>query len=125
MNAQEHWRAARDFLNVVDAGAAAGRPLLLSELMWGAATHAIRSYARWRGWPVGKSQRLVELLDLIVDDCGDASLPEGFARASRLHANFYNGFMDDDAVAENQAIARSFAERVLALVPADRATVSR
>ena len=125
MNALEHWRAARDFLNVVDAGAAAGRPLLLSELMWGAATHAIRSYARWQGWRVGKSQRLVELLDLIVADCGDASLPEGFARASRLHSNFYNGFMDDDTVAENQAIVRSFAEQILALVLADHPDISR
>ena len=125
MNAQEHRQAARDFLNVVDAGAAAGRPLLLSELMWGAATHAIRSYARWQGWRVGKSQRLIELLDLIVDDCGDASLPEGFGKAALLHANFYNGFMDDDAVAENQAIVRDFVERVLALVPAGNPIVVR
>ena len=125
MNALEHWRAARDFLNVVDAGAAAGRPLLLSELMWGAATHAIRSYARWRGWPVGKSQRLFELVDLIIADCGEVALKTGFFRASRLHANFYNGFMDDDAVAENQAIVRSFVERVLALVPADHPDISR
>ena len=124
MNAQEHWGAARDFLNVVDAGAAAGRPLLPSELMWGAATHAIRAYARWRGWRVGKSQRLIELLDLIVADCGDASLPEGFGKAGLLHANFYNGFMDDDAVAENQAIVRNFAERVLAMVPADNPAIS-
>ena len=125
MNAQEHRRAARDFLNVVDAGAAAGRPLLLSELMWGAATHAIRAYARWQGWRVGKSQRLFELLELIIDDCGDATLRIGFARASRLHANFYNGFMDADAVAENQAIVRNFAERVLDMVPADNPAVSR
>ena len=125
MNAQEHWGAARDFLNVVDAGAAAGRPLLLSELMWGAATHAIRAYARWRGWRVGKSQRLVELLDLIVTDCGEASLSEGFAKAALLHANFYNGFMDDDAVAEHQADVRNFAERVLALVAADNPAVDR
>ena len=125
MNAQEHWRAARDFLNVVDAGAADGRPLLLSELMWGAATHAIRAYARWQGWPVGKSQRLFELLDRIVTDCGDDTLINGFARAARLHANFYNGFMDDDTVAENQAIVRGFAERVLDMVPADNPAVSR
>lgn len=125
MNAPEHWQAARDFLNVVDAGAAAGRPLLLSELMWGAATHAIRAYARWQGWRVGKSQRLAELIDLIVDDCGDDTLKNGFLKAALLHANFYNGFMDDDAVTENQAIVRSFAERVLALVPADHPDISR
>lgn len=122
MEYREHWDAAADFLRVMDEGLAAGRPLLACEVMWGAATHAVRAYARWSGWRVGKSPRLAELVERIAGEQNEPSLPGGFVRAARLHANFYNGFMDADAVAENQAIVRIFAERVLALVPADNPT---
>lgn len=122
MEYREHWDAANDFLRVMDEGLAVGRPLLACEVMWGAATHAIRAYARWRGWRVGKSPRLAELVERMVREQNDIFLRDGFSKAALLHANFYNGFMDADSITENQAIVRIFAERVLALVPADSPT---
>ena len=125
MEYREHWDAATDFLRIMDEGLAAGRPLLACEVMWGAATHAVRAYARWSGWRTGKSPRLVELVERIAEEQNDPSLPGGFARAARLHANFYNGFMDAAAVTENQAIVRIFTERVLSLIPDANPAVGR
>lgn len=125
MEYREHWAAANDFLRVMDEGIAAGRPLLACEVLWGAATHAVRAYARWSGWRTGKSPRLTELVERMAAEQNEPSLSDGFAQAALLHANFYNGFMDAATVAENQAIVRGFAERVLALVPLDNPAVSR
>ena len=125
MEYREHWDAANDFLRVMDEGLAVGRPLLAGEVMWGAATHAVRAYARWSGWRTGKSPRLVELVERIVQEQNDIFLRDGFSKAALLHANFYNGFMDAAAVTENQAIVRIFAERVLALIPAANPAVGR
>ena len=121
MDYLEHWQEAAGFLRDIDEGRAAGRTLLFCEIHWGAATHSIRAYARWRGWRVGKSQRLIELVDRIISECGDASLQRRFARAGVLHSNFYNGFLTAEQVAQNGPVARSFAERVLALLPPDDA----
>ena len=121
MDYQEHRREAHGFLRDIDEGRAAGRALLLCEILWGAATHSVRAYARWRDWRVGKSPRLNDLVDRIIDDAGDAALKEGFLKARQLHANFYNGFMTDEQIAQNGQTARDFAERVLALLPLDDA----
>ena len=122
MRYQEHRQEARGFLRDIDEGRAAGHALLFCEILWGAATHSVRAYARWRGWRVGKSQRLRELVDLIMEDCGDAFLEEGFYKARSLHSNFYNGFMADAQIAQNGQTARNFAERILDLLPTDDAS---
>ena len=121
MDYQEHRQEALGFLRDIDEGRAVGRSLLFCEILWGAATHSVRAYARWRGWRVGKSQRLRELVDLITEDCGDAFLREGFNKALSLHSNFYNGFMTDEQIAQDGQTTRDFAERVLALLPTDDA----
>lgn len=119
MHYQEHRQEARGFLRDIDEGRAAGHALLFCEILWGAATHSVRAYARWRGWRAGKSQRLRELVDLITEDCGDAFLREGFYKARLLHSNFYNGFMTDKQIAQDGQTVRNFAERVLDLLPLD------
>ena len=121
MDYLEHWQEAAGFLRDLDEGRAEGRILLFCEIHWGAATHSIRAYARWQGWRVGKTQRLIELVDRIIAECGDESLLRGFAAAARLHGNFYNGFMTAEQAAQDGGIARTFAEPVLALLPADDA----
>ena len=121
MDYREHRQEARDFLRDLDEGRAAGRTLLLCEIHWGAATHSIRAYARWRGWRVGKSQRLQGLVDRIINDCGDVALETGFDKARMLHGHFYNGFLTSEQVSYNQSDVREFAERVLALLPPDDA----
>ena len=121
MDYLEHWQEAAGFLRDLDEGRATGRILLLCEIHWGAATHSIRAYARWRGWRVGRSPRLRELVDRIIDDCGDVTLGTGFDKARMLHGHFYNGFLTAEQLSENQPDVRVFAERVLALLPADDA----
>ena len=121
MDYREHQQEAAGFLRDIDEGRATGRTLLFCEIHWGAATHSIRAYARWRGWRVGRSPRLRELVDRIMDDCGDPGLDEQFGKAQLLHSNFYNGFLTAEQVAQNGPVARSFAERVLALLPPDDA----
>lgn len=121
MDYLEHWQEAAGFLRDLDEGRAAGRILLFCEIHWGAATHSIRAYARWRGWRVSRSPRLRELVDRIMDDCGDSGLEERFGKARLLHSNFYNGFLTAEQVAQNAPVARSFSERVLALLPPDDA----
>ena len=121
MDYLEHRQEAAGFLRDIDEGRAAGRTLLLCEIHWGAATHSIRAYARWRGWRVGKSQRLRGLVDRIINDCGDFALETGFNKARMLHGHFYNGFLTAKQVSDNQSDVRDFAERVLALLPPDDA----
>ena len=121
MDYREHRQEAAGFLRDIYEGRAAGRTLLFCEIHWGAATHSIRAYARWRGWRVSRSPRLRELVDRIIDECGDSSLQERFAKARVLHSNFYNGFLTAEQVAENAPEAHSFSERVLALLPPDDA----
>ena len=121
MDYLEHWREATGFLRDIDEGRATGRTLLLCEIHWGAATHSIRAYARWRGWRVGRSPRLRELVDRIIGDCGDVALGTGFDKARMLHGHFYNGFLTAKQLSENQPDVRDFAERVLALLPPDDA----
>ena len=121
MDYLEHRQEAAGFLRDIDEGRAAGRTLLLCEIHWGAATHSIRAYARWRGWRVGKSQRLRGLVDRIINDCGDVALETGFDKARMLHGHFYNGFLTAKQVSDNQSDVREFAERVLALLPSDDA----
>lgn len=121
MHYQEHRQVACGFLRDIDEGRAAGRALPFCEIRWGAATHSVRAYARWRGGRAGKSPRLRELVDLITEDCGDAFLREGFYKARLWHSNCYNGFMTDKQIAQGGRTGRNFAERVLNLLPLDDA----
>ena len=70
---------------------AEGDLLQASEKGWGAAAQMVKSVAEARGWPHKSHHHLWRTIDRLEEETGDAEIQIGFASASALHINFYEG----------------------------------
>ena len=98
MRAPEHVQTARGLLAASDQRFANGDWLQGSEMMRGAAAHAILALSRLRQWGIGSHPRLCENANRLSLEPGKWHLSTDFESAERFHANFYHGFMADSDI---------------------------
>ena len=114
MNDKDRVKAARKSLTDADHQFDEGNDLKGSQKMWDAAAHAVIAVAQSRVWRHNKHRHLKIAVRRLARELGDANLELGFAAAERLHANFYHGFMNENAIARDRRAAREFVETALA-----------
>lgn len=113
MNSEDHARQARVFLAQSDQEFAKGDVLQASEKLWGATSHAIKAVAEQRGWDHGKNSHRRLVVRRLAEEHEELWLRAGFAAAEQFHANFYNKFMEDDAIDDYRPIVHELVERLL------------
>ena len=118
MTAQDHARAALEFLEHSDREFAAGDTMQGSEKLWGAASQAVTAIAKHRGWRYGKYNHRVAVVHRLSGECNDPSLPPAFGLARKFHANFYHDFMEDMEIEEEGPLVHAFVRRILSVVEA-------
>ena len=115
MRAEQHIQTARDLLGKSDRHFSNGDRLQGSEMLWGAAAHAILAVSRARRWRLGSHGRVLENADRISLELGESYLATDFDAAERFHANFYHDFMTDSDLRVERPLVHRFVSRVLAL----------
>ena len=113
MDASEHIQTARDFLVRSEQEFDAGERLQASEKLWGAVAHAILAVAQQRGWQFGSHHDLLQAARNISEEQADPAIYIQFRETRRLHANYYQGFLEDPKLAELRTNAHIFVHRVL------------
>lgn len=119
MLTHEHGQTAREFLEQAEAEFEAGDILQGSEMLWGAATHAIMANAQLRGWNFGSHRSMAQAVDRLAVEVGDEFLESGFGVAEKCHANYYHDFMEDYELMRVRTIVPRFVSRLLALAPSE------
>ena len=83
-----------------------GDGLQASEKGWGAAAHAVKAIAEGRGWEHEDIADLFKVTRRVADEVGRPEIRMLFMVASGLYTNFYEGWLDDEAIAKNLASVR-------------------
>ena len=86
-----------------------------SEMLWGAAAHAILAVSRTRRWRLGSHGRLKENADRLSVELGESEISEDFQVAEKFHTNFYHDYMDTFRLVRDRPYVHRFVNRVLAL----------
>ena len=86
-----------------------------SEKLWGAASQALITVARQRGWPCGTHATLRKAAGDLSIEYGDNSIRDGFAVAEKFHANFYHGFMELEELQFSRPSVEDFIEKILSI----------
>ena len=118
MTVEEHLRTAREFLQHSDREFEAGENLQGSEKLWGAASHSVLAVAKRRGWRFGKSASRRIAVHRLAEEYDDPLLASDYATVELFHANFYNDFMEDEAIEMDRPMVHRFVHRMLDLVEA-------
>ena len=85
---------------------AKGDSLQASEKGWGAASHAVKAIAEGRGWRHNSHRDLFGIARRLANETGQPDILDLFNTASALHTNFYEGWFDDEVIAQNLARVR-------------------
>ena len=109
MLAAEHAQTARAFLARSGREFAVGNTLIGSELLWGAAAHAILAIATDRGWHKNSHGALKAAARMLSGELDDRRLLSDFDSAEKLHENFYHNNLN----ARETARRREQAERLI------------
>ena len=96
-----HIETAAEFLARAHAYLAADDLLQASEKGWGAAAQAVKAVAEARGWDHNGHRQLHQTVDRLGEETDRPELRDGFNAANTLHANFYDGFLSAEAIAQN------------------------
>ena len=113
MTAEDHARQARVCLEQSEQEFAKGDVLQASEKLWGATSHAIKAVAEHRGWDHGKNSHRRLVVRRLAEEYEEFWLRAGYAAAEQFHANFYNNFMEDDAIDDYRPIVHGLVDRLL------------
>ena len=108
MTAEDHARQAACVLSNQNRKFAKGDVLQASEKLWGATSHAIKAVADQRGWDHGKNSHRRLVVRRLAEEYEEFWLRAGYAAAEQFHANFYNNFMEDDAIEDYRPIVTSW-----------------
>ena len=119
MRAPEHVQTARDLLVTSDQHFAIADRLQGSEMLWGAAAHAILAVSRSRRWRLGSHGRLKENADRLSFELSDTDIAEGFQVAEKFHSNFYHDYLDDFRIGRDRPLIHRFVNRLLSLPELD------
>ena len=107
-----HTDVSRVMIGQAGVELANGDSLQASEKGWGAAAHAVKAIAERRGWRHTSHADLFKVARMLTDETDQPELMERFMTANGLHINFYEGWLDDEAIAKNLASVR----RLLAML---------
>ena len=113
VTAEGHARQARICLEQSDHEFDKGDVLQASEKLWGATSHAIKAVADQRGWDHGKNSHRRLVVRRLAEEYEEFWLRAGYAAAEQFHANFYNNFMEDDAIEDYRPIVHELVDRLL------------
>ena len=107
---------AQAFLDVSDREFEAGDRLQASEKLWGAASHAVMTVARHRGWGHRTHRDLKNAVQRLTRESGDDALSAGFLAAEKFHKNFYHDAMEDFEIEIDRPLIHTLVARTLALL---------
>ena len=115
MTAEDHLQTALDFLTHSDEQFAAGDNLQGSEKLWGAASHAVTTLAKERGWPFGKYRARYAAINRLAEELNEPVLSSNFLIARHFHDNLYRDFMEEDDIEEARPKVHALVHRIAAL----------
>ena len=112
----EHTQTAREFFRRAPLEFNNGNPLIGSELLWGAAAHAILAIATERGWHKDSHGAIRAAARMLSGELNDRRLLSDFDSAEKLHANFYHNNLSPDALAQRRRRTELLIPRLLAVL---------
>ena len=101
-----HTDTSRRMIGQAAADLADGDGLQASDKGWGAASHAVKAIAEGRGWRHKDIADLFKVARILADQTGQPDLLYLFNTASALHTNIYEGWLDDEVIAQNLVSVR-------------------
>ena len=111
---QHHAQIALRFLNYAEIYLGEDDGIRASEMMWGAAAHAIKAFCIRRSWKHGKYAHLRAAMRRLATETRDASWFREFKVAYDLHLNFYTDKMTVADVEEDMPRIRDLVNLLLA-----------
>ena len=97
--AERHAEISEIFLGHAEDLFRAGDSLQASEKAWGAVAHCLKSIAQRRNWPSGSHQALSVIKTRLAEESANpARITSLYKSAEMLHNNFYEDWLEDDAV---------------------------
>ena len=112
----EHVAIAQDLLDEAEAEFAASKILKGSEMLWGAAAHALIAVALHRGQPYNSHGALRNVANQLPHVPGQPGWRGEYITAEELHINFYHGQLSDGDVVDYRPRVRRFVARLVAVV---------
>ena len=110
----EHARIALELLEEADAEFEVGKVVKASEMLWGAAAHALIAVALRQGRPYNSHGALKNTAWHLPNVPGQTHWLTEFDAAERYHNHFYHGQLTDKQIIDNQPRVRRFVARLLA-----------
>ena len=107
-----HAGASRVMMGQAGPELAKGDRLQASEKGWRAASHGVKAIAEGRGWEHKSHADLFRVVRRLTAEMERPEIRNLFDDANGLHINFYEGWLDDVAIAQNLASVR----RLLAML---------
>ena len=118
MNHTSYTDRSRTYLSQASEELAKADLCQASEKGWGAAAEMVKAVAEARGWEHNGHRQLYSAVGSLVVETGEEELRTGFALASQLHTNFYEGWLDRAAVEAHLYQVARFVERLEGLLDA-------
>ncbi len=116
MFAAEHARIARALLARSEREFADGNTLIGSELLWGAAGHAILGIATERGWHKNSHGAIKAAARMLSGELDNNQLLSDFDSAEKLHANFYHNNLNAREITRRREQAERLIPHLLAIL---------
>ena len=101
-----HADTSRRLIGQAAAYLAEGDGLQASDKGWSAASHAVKAIAEGRGWRHKSHADLFRVVRRLTAEMEQPEIRRLFDVANGLHINFYEGWLDDEAIAKNLASVR-------------------
>ncbi len=111
---ERHERIANDMVVQAEAELAAGDTLQAAEKMWGAASHALKSYCAREGLRHAKYSHRRFAVRRLAEERDDPTIWHVFVAAEACHAHFYNDSLEDETLEDSIHIIRELLEKILA-----------
>lgn len=86
------------------------------EKLWGATTSLLNAIAEERGWPHYSHRDYAEIIERLLEETGDETLPRLFASAERLHANFYHNFLSEKGFNVHAEDAKTLVKKLIEII---------
>ena len=116
----EHARIALELLDEANVEFAANKLMKASEMLWGAAAHALIAVALRQGRPYDSHGALKNTAWHLPNIPGQTHWLTEFDAAERYHTHFYHGQLTDRQIQNNRLRVRRFVDRLLVVAqPAD------
>ena len=110
-----HSQIALEFLTESDADFAVGKRMKASEMLWGAAAHALIAVAMRQGMPYNSHGALKNVSWHLPNVPGQTHWLTEFDAAERYHNHFYHGQLTDEELMKNRPRIRRFVHRLRAV----------